>query len=361
MAAYKDKAQNTWYTSFYYEDWTGERKRKLKRGFSTKKEALEWEREFQNQKNADLNMTLESFIEIYTNDLKDRLKEYTWHSKRSIIEQKILPMLGKKKMNEVKPGDIIQWQNELLKGYGSGKKYSQTYLKIINSQLNAIFNHAEKYYELKNNPAKKAGSVGTLKSAEMKFWTKDEYLKFADFMRDKPHLYCTFEILYWCGLRIGELLALTPADFDFAKGTVTVSKSYRKLNGKDIVSTPKTEKSNRTIKMPDFLCREIQEYLQTLYGVKPTDRIFQMSRTHLRHEMTIGAKAQGLQRIRIHDMRHSHISLLIDMGFSALAIADRVGHESINITYRYAHLFPSKQAEIADKLDAERMNGGEHI
>ena len=58
--------------------------------------------------------------------------------------------------------------------------------------------------------------------------------------------------------------------------------------------------------------------------------------------------------IRVHDIRHSAVSLLIDMGFSATAIADRVGHESIEITYNYAHMFPSRQAEMADKLDVER-------
>ena len=67
--------------------------------------------------------------------------------------------------------------------------------------------------------------------------------------------------------------------------------------------------------------------------------------------MDRGAEAAGVKRIRIHDLRHSHISLLIDMGFSAVAIADRVGHESIDITYQYAHLFPSKQVEMADRLD----------
>ena len=67
--------------------------------------------------------------------------------------------------------------------------------------------------------------------------------------------------------------------------------------------------------------------------------------------MDRGAEAAGVKRIRIHDLRHSHISLLIDMGFSAVAIADRVGHESIEITYRYAHLIPSKQKEMANRLD----------
>ncbi len=91
-----------------------------------------------------------------------------------------------------------------------------------------------------------------------------------------------------------------------------------------------------------------------LYGIKPTDRLFQISKHYLHHEMDRGSKAAKVKRIRIHDLRHSHVSLLIDMGFSALAIADRVGHESIDITYRYAHLFPSKQTEMADKLNLER-------
>ncbi|MBS5198519.1 MAG: tyrosine-type recombinase/integrase, partial [Clostridiales bacterium] len=91
--------------------------------------------------------------------------------------------------------------------------------------------------------------------------------------------------------------------------------------------------------------------LQMLYGLKKKDRIFTVTKSYLHHEMDRGAKAAGIKRIRIHDLRHSHISLLIDMGFSAVAIADRVGHESIDITYQYAHLFPSKQTEMADRLD----------
>jgi integrase len=120
-----------------------------------------------------------------------------------------------------------------------------------------------------------------------------------------------------------------------------------------VVTEPKTPKSNRTISMPDFLCHEIQDYIKSLYGCKPTERIFPITKSYLHHEMDRGSKEQGVKRIRVHDIRHSHVSLLIDMGFSAVAIADRVGHESIDITYRYAHLFPSKQTEIANKLENE--------
>ena len=161
-------------------------------------------------------------------------------------------------------------------------------------------------------------------------------------------------MLYWCGIRLGELLALTKEDFDFNKGTVSITKSYQYLNGKDVITEPKTPKSIRVISMPDFLCEEMKEYIDSLYGTENSSRIFEISKSYLHHEMDRGCKEQKLKRIRIHDLRHSHVSLLIEMGFSAVAIADRMGHESIDITYRYAHLFPTKQNEIADKLDIER-------
>ena len=161
-------------------------------------------------------------------------------------------------------------------------------------------------------------------------------------------------MLYWCGIREGELLALTPADFDFKRSMVKIDKSYQRIRKRDVITPPKTMNSNRTIDMPQFLCEEVQDYIKMLYGISETDRLFPVSKSYLHHEMDRGAKEAGVKRIRIHDLRHSHISLLIDQGFSALAIAKRVGHESIDITYRYAHLFPSRQKEMAQKLDIER-------
>ncbi len=175
---------------------------------------------------------------------------------------------------------------------------------------------------------------------------------------DKSLSFYAFELLYWCGIRVGELLALTPADFDFEKKTLTINKSYQRLKGRDLVTSPKTVKSNRTIKMPRFLCDEVQEYISMLYEIKENERLFPVTKSYLHHEMDRGSQIAKVKRIRIHDLRHSAISLLIEMGFSALAIADRVGHESIDITYRYAHLFPNKQTEMAEKLNLE---GGERF
>ena len=302
-------------------------------------------------------MTFDSFVEQYTADMQTRIKENTWATKEHIIRTKIIPYFGKQKMSSITAQQIITWQNELMNYKDeNGKSLSPVYLKTINNQLSAIFNHAVKYYNLRENPCKKAGSMGKKKNREMLFWTKEEYLKFAEVMMDKPLSFYAFEMLYWCGIREGELLALTPADFDFEKCTVSITKSYQRLNGQDLITTPKTEKSNRVIKMPQFLADEMQDYLKQLYGIESNDRMFTVTKSYLHREMDRGAKEAGVKRIRIHDIRHSAVSLLIDMGFTATAIADRVGHESIDITYNYAHLFPSKQTEMAEKLNMERSN-----
>jgi integrase len=303
-----------------------------------------------------LNMNFEKFVELYTVDKRKRLRENTWETKAHIIRTKILPYFKMKQLSDIHPRDIIAWQNELLNYRDeNGKGYSQTYLKTLHNQLSAIFNHAVRYYGLKNNPAAIAGNMGSEQHKEMLFWTKEEYLKFSYAIMDKPRSFYAFEILYWCGIREGELLALTPSDFDFEKGNLSITKSYQRLKGKDVITAPKTPKSVRVIKMPQFLMDEIKDYIKTLYGIGPNDRIFEVTKYNLHHEMNRGAKQANVKRIRIHDLRHSHISLLIDMGFSAVAIADRVGHESIDITYKYAHLFPSKQTEMAEQLEMKRM------
>ena len=355
MAAFKNKDNGTWYVQFRYTDWKGERQQKLKRGFATKKEAQAWEREFLMEKQADINMTFESFVALYEKDIKPKLKINTWLTKESIIQKKILPYFSKRKLSEITAKDIIDWQNEIRGLTDShGKPLSKTYLKTVHNQLSAIFNHAIRYYGLQINPAQRAGNMGAEERREMLFWTREEYTLFSEAMMDKPISFYAFEMLYWCGIREGELLALTPADFDFQKQTLRINKSYQRLNKQDVITTPKTPKSIRTIQMPQFLCDEMQDYLKMLYGAEPDTRIFPITKSYLHREMDRGCKETGVKRIRIHYIRHSHVSHLIDMGFSATAIADRVGHESIDITYNYSHLFPSKQTEMADKLNMER-------
>lgn len=362
MAVYQDKEKGTWRVVFRYTDFTGERKQTQKRGFKTKREATAWEHEMMLQRGNKLDMTFESFYEIYSEYKRQRVKESTFETKSHIVRTKILPYFGKRKINEITVADVIAWQNEMMAYRDEkGKPYSVDYLKTIQAQLTAIFNHAVNYYNLPRNPARQAASMGKEIPKEMKFWTKEQYLKFAEAMMDKPRSYYAFEMLYWTGIREGEMLALTPSDFDFEKQTVRINKTYHRMNGKDVITSPKTVKSNRIVVMPEFLCEEMQDYFQMYYSLAPDQRIFQFSKSYLKHEMERGCKETGVPIIRIHDLRHSHVSLLIHMGFTALAIGNRVGHEAEKITYRYAHLFPTVQTEMANKLDMERIEKEDEI
>lgn len=151
-----------------------------------------------------------------------------------------------------------------------------------------------------------------------------------------------------------ELLALTPEDFDFEKKTVSITKNYQVVRGEKLILTPKTAKSVRTIYMPEFLNEEMEELINSMYEPDGKERIFPLSKRYFQHEMERGSEMSGVPKIRLHDLRHSHISLLMDRGFSALDIAERVGHEAISITYKYAHMYPNKQDEMARKLEEER-------
>lgn len=347
MPANKD-TNGTWTVQCYYTDWTGTRKKKKKRGFETKKAALEWEREFLSRETADINMSVESFVKLYMDDLQHRVRETTFRQKKYVIELKILPYFGKKPLCSITPSDVRKWQNALLT---DPHEYSQTYLKTVNNQLSAMFNYAVRYYKLPENPCKKAGSIGKNKAEEMQFWTLDEYKQFRKVIEKKPRAYMAFQLLYYTGMRCGELLALTPADIDLEAGTISVNKTYSRIGGDDIITPPKTPKSNRVITMPPFLTNELRAYMAQLYDLPEDDRIFDCTHHMLRNTLRRGCQKAGVKEIRIHDIRHSHASLLIEQGFSPLLIAERLGHEKVETTLSiYAHLYPNKQEQVAARL-----------
>ena len=240
-----------WRSQFYYEDWQGKRHKKNKRGFKTKGEAEAWERNFRQQQQRDLDIKFDNFVEIYFKDMEHRLRESTIINKRYVFDLKVTPYFKNKKICEIKTADIREWQNLLIK-----KEYAPTYLKSINNQLAALFNYAVRYYDLKDNPCRKAGSIGKSKADEMEFWTKQEFKEFIFSMKVKPEAKMAFLILYWTGIRIGELLALTYEDIDLEKRIISISKSYQRIKGKDMVTPPKTPKSNRKVTIPSFLAEE---------------------------------------------------------------------------------------------------------
>lgn len=349
MSVYKDEERNTWYVIVRYQNWTGERKQKKKRGFLTKKEAVIWEREFLQKQSANMDMVFKAFVEVYFNDMSSRLKERSIKNKKYMIDAKVVPFFGNKAMNTIKPTDIIQWQNKMLE-----QGYSATYLRMLQNQVSAIFNHAERLYGLFDNPCKKVKKIGRSNAQELSFWTIDEYKLFEASFSDAEIIYKTlFALLFWTGCRIGEALALTRHDLDFDNQTISISKTYYRHDRKDIISSPKTEASIRTISMPFNLTKILQTYESMFYGgLDEDERLFQLTDRAVQKKIVQHAETAGVKRIRVHDLRHSHIALLIDKGISPLAIAQRVGHDSINTTMNvYGHLYPNKQKEIADILD----------
>ena len=350
MPVYKDEKRNTWYCKCNYRDWLGESKSKMKRGFATKKEALEWEREFLQRQSSSMDMKLSSFVDVYFDDKAPRLKERSIMTKRTLIETKILPYFGDKQMNDITAVDIIKWQNALL-----NQEYKPTYLRMIQNQLTALFNHAERFYDLKDNPCKKVDKMGRANAKELNFWTKDEFEVFIQCFTEEEEMYrIIFLMLFWLGCRVGELLALTESDIDLEGGTVSISKTYFRRNKTDYITAPKTESSNRKITIPQFLQDEIKQFLDRQYELMPEERIFPITDRAIQKKMKQKTEQAKLKPIRVHDLRHSHIALLIEKGMQPLVIAQRVGHDSVNTTMNiYGHLYPNKQKQVADLLNAE--------
>lgn len=290
MPVYKDEKRNTWYCKCNYKDWLGESKSKMKRGFATKKDAQQWEREFLQRQSASMDMKFASFVEVYFEDKAPRLKERSFMTKRILFETKIIPYFGEKQMNEITPVDIIKWQNALL-----NQDYKPTYLRMIQNQVTALFNHAERFYQLKENPCKKVEKMGRANA-----------------------------------------------------------KTYYRRNQTDYITPPKTESSNRMITIPKFLQEELKNFLDIQYGLTQEERIFPITDRAIQKKMKQKTELAKLKPIRVHDLRHSHIALLIEKGMQPLVIAQRVGHDSVNTTMNiYGHLYPNKQKQVADMLNAE--------
>ena len=348
MPVYQDKTTKTWFVKLYYTDYTGTRKQKLKRGFKLQREAKEWERQFLERQQGQPDMTFQTLYDLYAADLKAHAKESTCRSRLSMIRNHILPFWKDRKLCEITPADVRSWQGE-LKASALGE-YSQY---MVNCHLSAMFNFAMRYYNLNSNPCRLVKAVGKVHRG-LNFWTLDEFKAFLPTVEDAI-LRAAFLTLFYSGIRCGELLALTVKDFDAAGKAITICGTFHRFNKVDTITTPKSENSKRSIPIPGFLVEEIQGVLAKIYEPDPDERIFQtVTPSRLYTAIEKGSAAAGIKRIRVHDLRHSHVSLLINMGFPPLLIAERIGDTVEIVNKIYGHLYPSKHREVADQL--EKLN-----
>lgn len=345
MPVYKDEERGTWYVRCYYEDFTGKKKQIKKRGFKLQREAKEWEADFIRKQKGSTNMTFQSIYEIYLDDMSHRCRQSTIDGKKQVFEKLILPYFKDKPVNKITPKDIRSWQNELIK-----KDYSNSYLDRIQNMMTALFNYAVDYLNLSENPCHKAGRMGK-REVVVNFWTKEEFDRILAAMEDDPTAHVSFSLLYYSGIRFGEFLALTIQDFDFQNNTLDISKSLQRIKKQDVITPPKTPKSIRNIIVPDFVMNEVKDYIASIYDLGETDRVFPFTKSYINNAMERACKKSGVKKIRIHDIRHSHASYLINLGCAPLLISERLGHEKIQTTLStYSHLYPNKHQEVVDMM-----------
>lgn len=353
VKSYKTKDGKTkWLAYFRYTDWQGHTVAKKKEGFALKREAQEYEREFLLKENRRCDMTFASLVELYRTDATHRTRDTTQGTSDSIIDKWILPFFGSLQVDKIDAVTVRKWQNELMGATNprSGRPYAQTYLRTIHSRLSAIFNYAVTYYKLPQNPCAPAGAIGKKKAGRMKFWTLAEF-EAALAQVKKPAYRLALQLLYWLGIRVGEALAATPADF-LPSCVFRIEKTYHRKAGEDTAGPPKTENGYRELTMPRFLYDEVMDYVGRLYGMGAHDRIFYFTHGTLNNELDRAAAAAGVKRIRIHDLRHSHAALLVELGYSIPAIAERLGDSVKTTMETYIHLYPQQHVSVAADLEA---------
>lgn len=354
MNVRKEKNEKTWEVYFYTKDYTGKNHHRHKRGFRTKKEAIAYAEAERHKSTGDPRMTVATLIQLYEVYMKGRMRESTISNKKYIINSKILPKFGSRKVADIKEEEIVTWQNELI-----DSEYEDTYLRSINNQLSALFNFGEKTYHLPN-PVKNVKKIGAEDADEMQYYTYEEFSNVINGVSDNPISTLQINMLYWTGMRIGELLALKISDIDLKEMKIRVKKTYYERSRTTSYGKPKTKTSYRYIDIPEFLRDDIQDYLNHLYGPRGNDRLFECSAKHIRNQFGKAIDAVGGKKIRIHDLRHSHASLLLAMGEEPLVVSRRLGHKNVDRLYKtYAHVFPGKGREMAARLN-ELAGGDKH-
>ena len=345
MASYEQRG-NKWSVRFR-EDLNGRRVNRRISNFDSREKA---ERGFEQYKNDYNSRTVfyenapkyfNELLSLYIERCKDRVKESSYYTLLSKINSHIRPFFNDMELERITPPVILRWQSSLF-------HYSFKYRVTLNNLLSSIFNFGNRYYDIKN-PMDKVEPLRNLDAKkEMRVWTQDEYFRYISTI-DDPMFSLFFRFLYISGCRKGEALALSFEDIDIENCSVRISKNLtRKVKGKPFaITTPKNQFSNRAIDMPMGLLTELLALRRSDDDVFVFGGSYPLADSTVtrRHKMWI--KKSGVKNITIHEIRHSHASLLISKGVSIVAVSRRLGHSSIKQTLdTYSHMMPSDAEKI---------------
>ncbi len=359
----KNKSSGLWSVRFReISPVDGSTHQKRLSGFETKKAAqYGYEDYIAEQKKSDAEKKLQQVTEpehskLMFNELlasyyrfeKARIKESSYYDLHHKIQGKIEPFFCGRRMSDITPVTILEWQNTI-------ERYSFAYKKKLVNMLAAIYNYGEKYYDIPNIMNKVDRPRNLEAKKEMLFWTPEEFSKFISKV-DRPEYAALFRFLYVTGCRRGEALALSWEDIDFKKGSVKISKNITfKTEDKSSpyhITTPKNASSNRTIALPPFFLDMMNEYREwQKKNATQTNFVFggesPLRPTSVARIMDAAIVEGGVKRIRVHDLRHSCASFLIHKGVSVVAVSKRMGHTNIEQTLNtYSHMLPDDQTMI---------------
>lgn len=347
MPVYRDEKLKTWYVKFRYRDWQGKGRYTTKRGFKTKRDALKYEFEFKASSTERVDLKLSRLVDIYLANKKLRVKISTYKKIESVLRNHFLPFVVNLKASELTTAIMQEWQNRLIQ-----QKLKYSTISKIHNIVNSFINYIVKSYGLKENPLYKVNDIHSLKKREVRrinIWTHDEFDKFLECVKNPKHRIC-FMILFFGGLRVGELLALEKRDFNFKENTISITKNKIKATGE--ISTPKTPESEREVDMPEEVMKEIKQYIRNLKVVPSRSPIFDTNHSSLWLSMKKCAEKAGVKQIRIHDLRHSHASHLMYLGVSITTISGRLGHKSPKITLDiYSHMYNNSGKQAANIIN----------
>lgn len=346
MPVYRDEKLKTWYVKFRYRDWQGKARYTTKRGFKTKRDALKYEFEFKTTSTERIDIKLAVLAEKYLADKKLRTKISNFKIIKYTLQKHFLESLGHLKISELSASVMKEWQNDLIV-----KNLKYNTLIRIHTTVNSFLNYAIKYYGLKENPLKIVGGIGHVnkEARRINFWEYEEFEKFISNVKNFKHKIC-FKILFFGGLRVGELLALDKRDFNFKENKISITKSKIQSTGE--ISTPKTIDSVREIDMPSEIMLEVKRYIRTL-KIIPSP-LFDTNHSSLLVSLKRCAGKAGIKIINVHDLRHSHVSHLIHLGAPITLISRRLGHKSPKITLDvYSHMYSESGKKITELLSKE--------
>lgn len=371
MGVYKNEKNGTWYYKSHYKDIDGKFRYVTKRGFKTKADAKKAEADFVlNKKNYLEYSNIRTFGELYNEYYeyqKSRVKESTLITTDNKIKNHVLPYFENKKLQSLTTKDIDDWHNLML---NHENDYSIVYLQGLHSKFGSVIQYGVRKGYIKSNVVELQGNFVKCSEdiEEMKYYTFDEWQKFEEQLDDNIYK-LLFQFLYYTGARVGEALALSFNDFNADFTMVSINKTITsKTKEVGVIVTPtKTKSSIRKISVPDVLAEKLRSYYiscQNYSGFKKSDFVFgitkPLSTTTLERKNLKASKAAGLEKIRIHDLRHSHASFLINNGVAPLAISKRLGHKSLSTTLDvYVHMFDELEKDAINLINKKLNDSAE--